>query len=42
MGVGIPGGLEAAIHAVRHSLSQFGNDDSLALIKIDMKNVFNE
>ena len=42
VGVGIPGGLEAAIHAVRHSLSQFGNDDSLALFKIDMKNAFNE
>ena len=42
VGVGIPGGLEAAIHAVRHSLSQFGNDEPLALLKIDMKNAFNE
>ena len=40
MGVGIPGGVEAAIHAVHHSLSQF--DESLALLKIDMKNAFNE
>ena len=31
--------LRQAIHAVRHSLSQFGtNDESLALLKIDMKN----
>ena len=42
MGVGIPGGLEAAIHAVRHFLSLFGTDDSRALLKIDMKNAFNE
>jgi len=42
IGVGIPGGLEGAIHAVRHALSQFGNDESLALLKIDMKNVVNE
>jgi len=42
VGVGIPGGLEAAIHAVRHSLSVLGNDNSLALLKIDMKNAFNE
>jgi len=28
--------------AVRHALSQFGNDESLALLKIDMKNAFNE
>jgi len=39
--VGIPGGLEAAIHAVRHSISKLGNDESLALLKIDMKNAFN-
>ena len=42
VGVGIPGGLEAAIHAVRHSLAELGNDESLALLKIDMKNAFNE
>ena len=41
-GVGIPGGLEGAIHAVRHALSQLGGDESLALLKIDMKNAFNE
>ena len=40
--VGIPGDLEVAIHAVHHSLSQFGNDESLALLKIDMKKAFNE
>ena len=40
--VGIPGGLEAVIYAVCHSLSVFCTDDSLALLKIDMKNAFNE
>jgi len=34
VGVGIPGGLEAAIQAVRHSLSVLGTDDSLALLNI--------
>ena len=29
VGVAIPGGLEGAIHAVCHSLSQFGKDESL-------------
>ena len=42
VGVGIPGGLEGAIHAVRHALSQLGGDESLTLLKIDMKNAFNE
>ena len=42
VGVGIPGGLEGAIHAVHHALSQWGGDESLALLKIDMKNAFNE
>jgi len=37
VGVGIPG---AAIHAVHYSLCVLGNDDSLALLKIDMKNAF--
>ena len=40
VGVGIPGGLEVAIHAVHHSLSQLGNDESVALLKINMKNTF--
>ena len=42
VGVGIPGGLEAAVHAVHHTLSLFGIDDFSALLKIGMKNVFNE
>jgi len=42
VGVGIPGGLECAIHAMRHFLSLHGDDDSLALLKVDMKNAFNE
>ena len=39
VGVGIPGGLEAVTHAIRHSVSMHGSDDSLALLKID---AFNE
>ena len=35
-------GLEVAIHAVHHSLSVLGNDNSPALFKIDIKNAFNE
>jgi len=42
VGVGIPGGLECAIHTTRHFLSVHGADDSLALLKADMKNAFNE
>jgi len=42
VGVGIPGGLESAIHIVRHLISVHGADDSLALLKVDMKNAFNE
>jgi len=40
--VGIPGGLEAAIHATRHYISQNASDSTFALLKIDMKNAFNE
>jgi len=42
VGVRIQGGLEAAIHGVCCALSQLGDNDSLALLKIDMKNAFNE
>ena len=42
VGVGIPGGLEGAIHITRHFISTHGADDSLALLKVDMKNAFNE
>ena len=42
VGVGIPGGLEGAIHIIHHFISVHGDDDSLALLKVDMKNAFNE
>jgi len=42
VGVGIPGGLESAIHITRHFVSCHGSDSSLALLKVDMKNAFNE
>ena len=38
LGVSIPGGLEAAIHAVCHLLFQFGSNEFLALCKLGMKN----
>jgi len=37
VGVGIPGGLECAIQTTHHFLSVHGADDSLALLKADMK-----
>jgi len=42
VGFGIPGGLECAIHATCHFLSLHGADDSQALLKVCMKNAFNE
>ena len=42
VGVGIPGGLETAIHITRHYIYQHASDSFLALLKIDMKNAFNE
>jgi len=42
VGVGIPGGLETAIHVTRYYIHQNASDSSLALLKIDMKNAFNE
>ena len=42
VGGAIPGSFEAAIHAVHHSLSQFGNNESLTIHKLDMKIAFNE
>jgi len=41
-GQGIPGGLEAAIHATRHYISQKASDSTFVLLTIDMKNAFNE
>ena len=42
VGVGIPGGLEAAIHSMRSILSMYGSDSSLCCLKLDMTNAFNE
>ena len=41
VGVGISGGLEAAVHSMRSILSLYGSDSSLCL-KLDMTNAFNE
>ena len=42
VGVGIPGGLEAAVHVTCHYITQHASDSSLGLLKIDVKNAFNE
>ena len=42
VGVGIPGGLEAAVHSLRTILSMHGSDSSLCCLKLDMTNAFNE
>ena len=42
VGVGVKGGLEAAVHGLRKLITDLGEDDTLCCIKIDMKNAFNE
>ena len=42
VGVGIRGGLEAAVHSLRSFLEDHGGNEELCLLKIDMKNAFNE
>ncbi len=42
VGVGIKGGLEAAIHMSRALLHEFGSLDDHCLLKVDFKNAFNE
>ena len=42
MGVGISGGVEAAIHSVWLFVAHHCDDSELTLLKIDMKNTFNE
>ena len=42
VGVGIPGGSETAIHVTCHYIYQHTSNSSIALLKIDMKNAFNE
>ena len=42
VGVGIRGGLEAAVHSLRQGLSDWGSEADLCCIKIDIQNAFNE
>ena len=42
VGVGISGGLEAAVHSMHSILSLYGSDSSLCCLKLDMTNAFNE
>ena len=42
MGVGIKGGLEAAIHISHGLLHEFGSLEDHCLLKVDFKNAFNE
>ena len=42
VGVGVPGGLEAAIHSLRTILSTLGAKSDLCCLKVDMSNAFNE
>jgi len=42
VGVGVPGGLEAAVHSLRATLTERGTDGDLCCLKLDMHNAFNE
>ena len=42
LGVGVRGGLEAAIHACRYTISQLRHKEDLCMLKVDFKNAFNE
>ena len=41
VGVGVKGGLEAAIHALRFYIDEHCHEEDVCLLKIDMKNAFN-
>ncbi len=41
LGVAVPGGSEAIVHAVRHRISAQGHDCRLALLSLDFRNAFN-
>ena len=41
VGVGVSGGLDAAIHALRVFLTDYGTDEGLCCLKVDMANAFN-
>ena len=40
VGVGVPGGCEAAVHATNLILNLFGTQDDLVLLKVDFENAF--
>ena len=42
VGVGIRGGLEAAVHTLRSFVATHGADQNLCCLKLDMRNAFNE
>ena len=42
VGVGVPGGLEAAIHSLRACITDNGAEEDLCCLKLDMQNAFNE
>lgn len=42
VGVGIKGGLEAAIHATRHTINQLQHKEDFCILKVDFTNAFNE
>ena len=42
VGVGVPGGVEAAIHALSALLDEHGDNADLCCLKIDFSNAFNE
>ena len=41
VGVGVPGGCEAAVHATNLILNLFGTQDDFVLLKVDFENAFN-
>ena len=41
LGVGVRGGCEIAIHTIRSIVDRQGTDNSMCLLKVDFKNVFN-
>ena len=41
MGVGIEGGLEAAVHSLSSFINAYGENPTLCRLKLDMSNAFN-
>jgi len=42
VGVGVRGGLEAAVHSLRSFITAHGHKEDLCCLKLDMRNAFNE